>query len=636
MPYIIGTAGHIDHGKTALIKTLTGQDTDRLKEERERGISIDLGFAYLDLPGGERVGIIDVPGHERFIHNMLAGAHGIDLVLLVIAADDGVMPQTEEHLDIVHLLGVSRGIVAMSKVDLVGADRIAAVREEIEILLADTSLEGSPVVPVSSVTGEGIDRLRLEIEQSLAGLRRHETGTSFRLPIDRAFVMHGHGTVVTGTAVSGSVRAGDLLRVLPGDAEVRVRTVQVHEREVPEGVSGQRVALNLSGAERSQLGRGQALCTPGFGCVSDRFDALVEIRPAAAHGVKSHARLRLHLGTAEVLGKVIWIDGRTEVEARHSAFGQLVLRDPVTLQRGDRFIVRDETAQRTVGGGTIVHPLAQRHRRSGGEMSTRLTALHQANAPADVVRALLALETSPASEIEWLAQVSGFTAREILAAVVAADGLRPLPSADAPTACMTQAKWTELETAVVSALNAFHRDEPLAPGIEMEPLRARTARDLSPKIFRALIDALAAGGALAREQSLLRLPSHRVALRRDEADVAARAEALIVAGGVTPPSLKDIEKSVGIPRSNLQVILKQLEREGRVAQVDGELWFAREPLERARALVRQHAEAHGEIDAAKLRDLLGASRKFSIALLDYFDRTGFTMRVGDVRRLRKS
>jgi selenocysteine-specific elongation factor len=634
MPHIIGTAGHIDHGKTALVRALTGQDTDRLKEEKERGISIDLGFAYLELASGERAGIVDVPGHERFIRNMLAGAHGIDLVLLVVAADDGVMPQTEEHLDIVHLLGVRRAIVVITKIDLVPAERLGVVREEIEILLAGTGLEASPVVPVSATRGDGIDRLRESIEESLAAIEPRVPAPRFRMPIDRAFVLHGHGTVVTGTALAGSVRPGDVLRVLPGEFDMRVRHVQVHDREVEEAACGQRVALNLASAERSQVGRGQVLCTPGFGCVSDRFDAFIEIRPGAAKGVKSHAGVRLHAGTAEALGKVVWLDGRAEVKPRERALGQIVLREPMCLLRGDRFILRDETAQRTLGGGTIVHPLAQRHRWGSGEVSPLLASLQDAATPAAVVRALLDLQTAPASEIEWLARAGGLTEAEVVAAVATDESLRALPAPDAATACTTVEKWRQLQDAVVAELRSFHSARPLDAGMEMEALRAAAARDWSPKIFRTLVDALAGDGVVAREQSLLRLPSHRVALRRDEADAAARAEAMIAAAGVTPPSLKDVEKSVGVARTKLQTILKQLEREGRLVQVDGDLWFARAPLEHVRTVVREHAAAHGQIDAATLRDLLGASRKFSIALLDYFDRTGFTMRVGDVRKLR--
>src|SRR2546422_62749 len=319
---IIGTAGHIDHGKTALIKALTGQDTDRLKEEKERGISIDLGFAHLILPDGTQAGVVDVPGHERFIRNMLAGAHGIDLVLFTVAADDGVMPQTEEHLDILHLLGVRRGIFVITKTDLVDAARVAAVREEIEILTLDTTLEGVPVVPVSTLTGAGLDALRAEIAAQLGRPAGPPPPGYFRLPVDRAFVIRGHGVVVTGTAIAGSVGEGDTLRVLPGGETARVRSLEVHGAHVSRAEHGQRVAINLAGVERSDLGRGHVVCDERLSRLTARLDARVEIRPAAKRPIASHTRVRFHLGTAEVMGKLVLLGGHDELPPRSARRGR--------------------------------------------------------------------------------------------------------------------------------------------------------------------------------------------------------------------------------------------------------------------------------------------------------------------------
>ena len=634
MPHIIGTAGHIDHGKTALIRALTGQETDRLKEEKERGISIDIGFAYLDLDSGERVGIVDVPGHERFIRNMLAGAHGVDLVLLVVAADDGVMPQTEEHVDILHLLGVAHGVVALTKADLVDAPRLLAVEEEINILLAGTTLEGAPIVPVSSVTGVGLSELRRAIGAQLAGYQRPVPLGYFRLPVDRAFVMHGHGTVVTGTAIAGTVRAGDVVRVLPGGEEARVRTVQVHGTEVQHATHGQRVALNLTGVERTQVRRGHVVCDPRLDRVSERFDAWVELRPAAKRPVESHEVVRVYAGTAEAIGKLVLLDGRAVLRPRESAYGQLVLRQPVPVLRGDRFILRNQSAQRTIGGGVVVHPFARRHHRDDARLIPQLEALRRASDDAALVAALLRIEPEFGVSPEFLAQAAGLRPEAVAAALREDPGLCALPDADNPAACTTTEKWEALRAAVVQALAAVHQREPLSPGMEMESLRSRVAGEVSPKIFRAVIDALVTATAIARDDSIVRLPGHRVALQRDERQVAARAEEIIAAGGFTPPDLKQIETSLGVSRQRLQAILQQLEREGRVAKIATDLYFAHAPLERARALLRDHVRAHGEISAATFRDLLGASRKFSISLLDYFDRTAFTLRVGDVRKLR--
>ncbi|MFQ5902154.1 MAG: selenocysteine-specific translation elongation factor, partial [Candidatus Binatia bacterium] len=303
MPYIIGTAGHIDHGKTSLIKALTGQDTDRLKEEKERGISIDLGFAHLDLGDGNQVGIVDVPGHERFIRNMLAGAHGMDLVLFTVAADDGVMPQTEEHLDILHLLGVKLAIFLITKADLVLPSRIHEVEEEIRILTLGTSLEDSPIIPFSAVTGQGLSELRAQISQMLQSCKKPAPSGYFRLPLDRAFVLQGHGVIVTGTALSGEIKTGDRVRCLPGEQIFRVRNLQVHNRSVDTAGWGQRIALNLSGHEKASIARGHVICHEKLTLTSDRFDALLEVRPAATKGIKNHQRVRVHLGTAERLAK---------------------------------------------------------------------------------------------------------------------------------------------------------------------------------------------------------------------------------------------------------------------------------------------------------------------------------------------
>ncbi|MBI3782660.1 MAG: selenocysteine-specific translation elongation factor [Deltaproteobacteria bacterium] len=635
MSHIIGTAGHIDHGKTALIRALTGQDTDRLKEEKDRGISIDIGFAYMDLATGERIGIVDVPGHERFIKNMLAGAHGIDLVLLVVAADDGVMPQTEEHLDIVHLLGATHGIVVITKVDLVDATRLAAVREEIEILLSGTNLEGSPLVAVSPVTGEGIATLRQTIEQCLGGYKRPAGAGYFRLPIDRAFVMHGHGTVVTGTAITGGVKPGDSLRILPGGEEVRVRSVQVHGRDAEQATSGQRVALNLAAIERRDVGRGHVVCDRRLDRVADRLDAWVEIRSGAKRRLKSHEGVRVYLGTAEALGKLVWLDDQGALSPKQAGYAQLVLRQPLHALRGDRFILRDQTAQRTLGGGIIVHPFAPRHKRGEPGLSDQLDRLRAANEPARLLATILEVESDFAVATEQLAQIAALPPEIVYDALRLSASIRGLPDAVHPVAYTTAAKWTGLRSAIIDAVSAFHRTTPLAAGLEMESLRSKIAAALAPNLFRAVVDALVAEKAIARDDSLIRLPSHRVRLASDEEQLASRVAAQLEAAGVTPPTVKELETQLAVPAPRLRTVLQQLERRGMVAKIEEGLYFAHEPLERARELLRQHVLAHGDINAATFRDLLGASRKFSIALLDYFDRTGFTLRVGDIRKLRR-
>lgn len=634
MPLILGTAGHIDHGKTALVKALTGIDTDRLKEEHERGISIDLGFAYFDVEG-QRVGVVDVPGHERFIRNMLAGAHGIDLVLLVVAADDGVMPQTEEHLDIVHLLGTRHGIVALTKVDLVEPGRRAEVREEIEILLAGTMLEGSPIFEVSAVTGEGIDALRAAIGERVRELRRSEPEGCFRLPVDRAFILHGHGLVVTGTATAGSIRPGATVRVLPGGREARVRTVQVHGRPVDVAHFGQRIALNLAGVDRHELRRGHVVCDPELDRTTSRLDAFVELRPAARKPLPSHSLVRLHLGTAEAMGKVIWLDGRPELAPKQSAYAQLVLREPIAAFGGDRFVLRDQTARATIGGGVVLHPFAPRPNKKPDPRLPPLERLHAATTPLDRLIAALALESSFAVAADDLAAAINLRVAEVRETMSRQSDARPLPDANRAEAYTTVEKWMRLRRAVESTLHDFHRQSPREAGMEMESLRSQLAAELQPKVFRAVVAELEKEGVLVRRDSLLRLPTHEVGLDEAERMRAARVERHLAAAGFTPPDVRGIETELKIPHRQLHELLTELERQERVVRVAPDLYFSAAAVSGARDLIRKHTTEHGQIDAATFRDLIGASRKFSIALLNYFDRTGFTLRVGDQRKLRR-
>jgi len=634
MPLIIGTAGHIDHGKTSLIRALTGQDTDRLKEEKERGISIDLGFAHFDGPDGARAGVVDVPGHERFIRNMLAGAHGVDLVLFTVAADDGVMPQTEEHLDILHLLGVRRGVFVVTKIDLVDASRVAAVREEIEILTLDTTLEGAPIIAVSTVTGEGLDVLRSAIAAQLAAPAGPPPPGYFRMPVDRAFVMRGHGVVVTGTAIAGTVSEGDPVRVLPSGERARVRSLESHGVPVASARHGQRVAMNLAGVEREDLGRGHVVCDEGLERVTDRLDAWVEIRPAARRPLPSHSRVRFHLGTAEVMGKLVVLGGGTELEPRTSGWAQIVLAEPVLALRGDRFILRDETARWTLGGGEVANPFATRHRRSEEHLVERLQAMRRTD-HARAARAFLDLAPEFASDLVTVGQALNLCEDEAAAALAAAPAVVPIPERSAPEAYTTEAMWRCLEEAVVGAVAAAHRDHPLAPGLEMESLRAGLPWEVSPRIFRWCVDRLVAAGTLVREESLVRSPDHRVSLGAEARVLGERVERLLAEGRFMPPDVRQLEEATRVGRTRLTEVLGVLESEGRVARIAPDLFYAGAAAEEAKAIVVEHCRRHGEITAATFRDLIGASRKFAIAFLDWCDRTGVTVRVGDLRKLRR-
>jgi len=631
---IIGTAGHIDHGKTALIRALTGQETDRLKEEQERGISIDIGFAYFTLPDGTRAGIVDVPGHERFIRNMLAGAHGIDLVLFTVAADDGVMPQTEEHLDILHLLGVSRGIFVITKADLASEKRLVDVREEVDLLAEGTVLEGSPIIPVSSVTGAGLDRLRAEMIRQLAGFQGRRATGLFRLPLDRAFVIKGHGTVVTGTAMGASVRVGQKLRLLPADEELRVRSIQVHGEAVESAGLCQRVALNLSGAEKIELGRGDVLADDRLRLVSTRMDARLEIRPAAKRALKNHQRVRFYIGTAETLARVIVLDAVGEIAPKKSAFIQLVLTEPVVALAGDRFVIRDETNMRTLGGGVILNPMGRRIRKPLERYLRNLNGLGGSFGP-DAAEAMLNLQDSLALTPATVAQLFNTPVREVEGALGDSRFLK-LSLGD-EEGFATAAKWSELKQVAIETLAAYHRAEPLAPGLDMESLRTRLPYEVSTRAFRAVVDRLSRETDLVREESTLRLKSHKVQLGGGIGRFAARVDELLSEAGYHPPEVKQLLAALKLPPSDLphlRTVLAAMEREGSVVKIATDLYFARGPFESAKSALMSRLTTDGEITAATYRDALNASRKYAIALLDYFDHSGVTTRVGDVRKLR--
>ncbi len=632
---IIGTAGHIDHGKTALIKALTGQDTDRLKEEKERGISIDLGFAYFTLPDGSRAGIVDVPGHERFIRNMLAGAHGIDLVLFTVAADDGVMPQTEEHLDILHLLGTRRGIFVITKADLTDAGRLDDVRDEIELLAGGTTLAGAPIIEVSSTTGVGLDKLRAEIVRQLDGFQARRATGIFRLPLDRAFVIKGHGIVVTGTAMGAEVRVGDKLRVLPSGNEVRVRSIQVHSDSVESAGLCQRVALNLTGAEKLDLARGDVLADERLESATARFDAWMEIRPAAKRALKSNTRVRLFIGAAETIARAILLDDAGLIAPKSAGFAQLVTEDPVVALSGDRFVIRDETNSRTLGGGVVLNPFGRRVRKPLEAYRANLRLLKDASG-GDALEALINLQESFALGASRIATLMNIPIGE------AEDALREAPrfvrlSIGDEEGFTTRTRWDALKRFALDALAMHHKSEPLSPGLEMEALRSRLPYEIGARAFRPIIDRLSRESEIVREEGVLRLKSHRVQLGGDTETLGANVEAALTRAEFQPPELKQLADALKIPANqlaHLRAVMLAMEREGRVVKIATDLYFSRAAADTARDRLVEYLNGNPEITAATFRDLLGASRKFAIAILDHFDHIGVTTRVGDARRLR--
>jgi selenocysteine-specific elongation factor len=632
MPYIVGTAGHIDHGKTSLVKVLTGQDTDRLKEEKERGISIDLGFAHLDLPDGTQAGVIDVPGHERFVRNMLAGAHGIDFVLFTVAADDGVMPQTEEHFDIVRLLGVTQGLFVITKADLASPERIREVEDEIEMLASGTAFEGAPMLPFSAVTREGLPELQTAIVAGLAKCAKTRPEAYFRMPVDRAFTLQGHGLVVTGTAHAGSVAIGEHLRCLPGGERFRVRGIQVHGKTLENAGWGQRVALNLAGAETASVKRGQVVCQEKLARTSQRFDAHVEIPRAGARGVRSQQLVRVHLGTAEITGKLVFLHGQDKVESNQSAYCQVTLDEPALVMRGDRFILRDEVARRTLGGGIVLHPWANRHKQREAGRIEKLNTLRTGEFPA-LVDLLLAESESPALPLDSLCQFFNLTANDVAVRLSKIKSAQKL-NLEGEQLFVSQSRWQALGEAAQKLVGNFHKAQPLAEGMDLEDLRAKLRAGLTPAVYRYLVDQRVAAKALVRVGNLVRLPGHSVNVGGAEKALMDKIRKILGTDEMAPPDLAGIEKETQSTRPRLIEAMKLLEREGAVVRVGADLYFTAGAVERVKTSLRDHLIKHTTITAAGFRDLIGSTRKYVIPFLEYFDRTGFTIRVGDNRKLK--
>jgi len=635
--WIIGTAGHIDHGKTSLIKALTGQDTDRLKEEKARGISIDLGFAYLDLPDGSRAGIVDVPGHERFIRNMLAGAHGMDLVLFTVAADDGVMPQTREHLDILHLLGVTRAIVVITKVDLASESRMREVGNEIRRLIADTALEGSPILPFSFVTGEGLPALRAQIVAALHDSFRPPRDGAFRLPVDRTFSSPGRGLIVTGTAVSGEVRPGDAVRRLPGGEVLRVRSVEVHNEPVAVATWGQRIALNLAGTSATPIIRGDVVADETVTLTCDRFDARVEVRPTAAEGLKDHQRVRVHLGTAERMGKVIPLGarrppGETHVAPGEMAYCQISVEKSLQAMRGDRFILRDATAQRTIGGGVVVLPSARKHKRSDPASLQRLEAVDRGD-DARLLEALLEERGTYALALASLAELLNCRDDDVRRRFDRLDGVHVF-DVEGGLHYAAEGACNRAKAALLRMLTAWHAAHPLAAGLDLEEARAALPNPIPARIFRLLVQELSDGHTVVREKSLLRLPDHQIAVPDADRGLVERITIALGQEPLSPPDARQLAATLAIDFRKLVGLLRAMEGQRTIVNVAPELYFLRQTVDEVRDDLVRELTAAEWMTTAQFRDRHKTSRKYAIPLLEYFDRTGVTVRVGEVRRLR--
>jgi len=616
---IAGTAGHIDHGKTALVRALTGIDTDRLQEEKRRGISIDIGFAHLDLTPELRIGFVDVPGHERFVKNMLAGVGGIDLVLLVIAADESIMPQTREHFDICRLLGIRQGIVVLTKADLVDRDMLILARLEAEEFVAGSFLEGAPCVAVSSTTGEGLDELRARLAELAAKIPAKDSSRHFRLPIDRAFSMRGFGTVVTGTLVSGSVAREQEVELHPGGRRLRVRGIQVHGQAADRALAGQRTALNLAGIEPQDLARGRVLAESGRFRATNIIDCALDLLPSAKP-LKNRAPVHFHAGTAEVEAEARLLERSETLRPGTRAYVRLILREPLLVAPGDRFIIRMFSPVMTIGGGVVVDITGRRYRR-GDSASQRLSTLERGT-PVERV-ALLVRESQYGMSLAELAVATGLGEAEIEQAA----GAQALLAFRQPELWLVDREWSRTALArVTDVVRDFHRQHPLVPGMPREEVRSREFPGAPPFLLDALV---ARANTLVVEGETLRLASHKVVLKQEEEQASASMEAVFEKAGLAVPPVTEVLAKSGVDPARARTLLQILLRQGCLVKIGDDLVFHRSALASLRQLLAPYKGQR--LAVPQFKDLAGVSRKYAIPLLEYLDRERVTRRDGDQR-----
>lgn len=616
---IVGTAGHIDHGKTALVRALTGVDTDRLEEEKRRGISIDLGFAHLDLTPELRLGFVDVPGHERFIKNMLAGVGGIDLVLFVVAADESIKPQTREHFDICRLLNIRKGIVVLTKADLVDPDILGLVRLEVEEFVRGSFLEGAPIVAVSSTTGAGLNELRRSITDMAGAIPPKDVTHYFRLPIDRSFSMRGFGTVVTGTLVAGSVSVEQEVEIHPDGRRVRVRGLQVHGQPVERACAGQRTAVNLAGVEASDLHRGMVLAEAGRFQSTRQVDCVFELLPDA-HPLKHRAPVHFHAGTAEVEADIRLMESLEPMRPGSSAVVRFLLHKPLLALPGDRFIVRMFSPVVTIGGGTVLD-IASPPRIRRADAALRLRALAQGSVGDRV--ALLVREARYGLSIADLVARTGLLEADLIKGAQS-DRLLYLGE---PYRWVLDRQWADETLAQLREMvGAFHRQKPLVPGMAKEELRSRELPDAPPFLLDALI---ARAKDVVVEGDLVRLAAHRVALRQDEEEALAKIEAAFAQAGLAAPATQEVLAKSGVESARARSLLQILVRNRRVVRVGDDLVFHSEAIQKLRELLVQ--QKGRRFSVAEFKDWTGISRKYAIPLLEFLDRERVTRRDGDSR-----
>ena len=633
---IIGTAGHIDHGKSALVAALTGKDPDRLPEEKRRGITIDLGFADLRI-GEVSIGFVDVPGHERFVKNMLAGAHGIDAVALVIAADEGVMPQTREHFDICRLLGIKNGVVVITKSDLVEPELIQLVRDEAIELVKGSFLEGAPVVSVSAKTGEGLDELKRTLQTIASQVPERSSDYIPRLPVDRVFTMKGFGAVVTGTLISGAIREGDELELLPGGRRVRARGLQVHGQQVNQAIAGNRTAVNLGGVDVGALERGMVLAPVGRLRPTQVIDVVLNVLTDAPRPLRSRARIRLHAHAAEILGRVRVLDGSGVIEPGKTGFAQLRLEAPIVAVCGDRFILRSYSPSQTIAGGEVLDPFASKHRgREFANVRKRLEDLHDKS---KVVTTFVGGTGDLGLRMGDLAARTGWTDKAVGDAIEGA--LKTGELVECEGVFLTAERCAQLANQAVEELKRHHEREPLARGLARETLRERHFGHTQSEVFRTVLDRLEGQNVIVTDKDLVRLREHTLSVSGEDAALRDALCKVYRDARLEPPSLDEAFAKVGVGKGQMphaRKLLQLLIDSGELVRIQPDMFFARSAVDELKAKLIAYGAAHEPerlIDVAAFKTLASLSRKYAIPLLEYFDRERITRRAGDKRLILK-
>lgn len=633
MPVIMGTAGHIDHGKTTLIKALTGIDCDRLSEEKKRGITIELGFAFLDLGQDGRLGIVDVPGHEKFVKNMVAGAAGVDFVILVIAADEGIMPQTREHLEICQLLGVTTGLVALTKTDMVDEEWLEMVEEEVSSYLEPTFLGGAPIIPVSAHTGDGLDVIKDALKTLMGEFEPRRRSDLFRLPVDRVFTMKGHGTVVTGTMISGSISVGDDVVLYPGGRESKVRGLQSHGETVETAQAGRRTAVNLHGLEVDDIKRGDVLARPGTLFPSKVWDIELTVLESSHLPLKHRREIHFHHGAREVLARIYLLD-REELKPGETAVCQVRFTEPLAGVYGDRVVLRSFSPLRAFAGGRVVCPAGHVVKRFSDKVE--LLQMLAGDTPEIVAATQLELAGPGGLSFAELLTMTNLETKGLEKILGLLGGQQKAVLFDKEARQYAGGNLVDsLTDDLLAYLADFHKRDSMKPGVQRGELASSWGRDLPPKLFHFIVEKLLKKGDVVAEQEMIKLKGHKVSLASDQEKVRETILAAYRDGGTMPPNLKDVLEPLGMDFKQASGVFRLLQDQGELARVSGDMYYHCSALEEIKGKMLAFFQDNEEMTAPDFKGMTGLSRKYLIPILEYFDKEKLTVRVGDARRLRK-